>query len=164
MALLLAYEIHRLIDIRRYPGSRRYPHFNSDCLAESLSAAGLGYEHLPELGGRRRAMPDSPNGGWKNTSFRGYADYMQTEEFRRAIEKLIACGSKERTVIMCAEAVPWRCHRSLVADAFLIRGWEVIHILGTGQAQLHRLTSFAVVQGDRLVYPAPAADTSLRLF
>lgn len=164
VALLLAYEIHRLIDIRRYPGSRRYPHFNSDCLAESLSAAGLGYEHLPELGGRRRARPDSPNGGWKNTSFRGYADYMQTEEFRRAVEELIACGNKERTVIMCAEAVPWRCHRSLVADALLIRGWEITHILGTGQAQLHRLTSFAVVQGDGLVYPAPAADTPPRLF
>ncbi|WHZ24471.1 MAG: DUF488 domain-containing protein [Nitrospira sp.] len=165
VALLSAHEIHRLIDIRRYPGSRRYPHFNSDCLAESLSAVGLGYEHLPELGGRRRARPDSPNGGWKNTSFRGYADYMQTEEFRRGVEKVMACGSKERTVIMCAEAVPWRCHRSLIADALVTHGWEVVHIMGAGKVQTHRLTSFAVVQGDRLVYPAPAdADTPPRLF
>lgn len=163
-ALLLTYEIHRLIDIRRYPGSRRYPHFNTESLAGSLHRAGVGYEHLSELGGRRPARPDSPNGGWRNTSFRGYADYMQTEEFQRALEKLIAYGSDERAVIMCAEAVPWRCHRSLVADALVARGWEVVHIMGTGRVQLHHLTSFAVVQGDRLVYPAPAADTPPRLF
>lgn len=164
-ALLQTYEIHRLIDIRRYPGSRRYPHFNSEPLAESLHRAGVGYAHLPALGGRRPARPDSPNGGWKNTSFRGYADYMQTEGFRLALEELIAYGSQERTVIMCAEAVPWRCHRSLVADALVARGWEVVHIIGAGRGQIHRLTSFAVVQGDRLVYPAPAdADMPPHLF
>ncbi len=155
MALLSAHAIRRLIDIRRYPGSRRYPHFHSDALAKSLAEAGLGYEHMPALGGRRATTPDSLNKGWRNAGFRGYADYMQTEEFQSAIEKLMAEGTTLRTSIMCAEAVPWRCHRSLVADALVTHGWEVVHIMGPGQIKIHHLTSFAVKQDDRLVYPVP---------
>lgn len=152
LLLLHSHDIQRLIDIRRYPGSRRYPHFHSAALANSLPGAGIWYEEMPRLGGRRTARSDSPNDGWKNASFRGYADYMQTEEFDQALDELMAQGEHERTAIMCAEAVPWRCHRSLVADALVVRGWEVIHILGVGQVQIHRLTSFAVSQGKRLVY------------
>lgn len=165
MALLSAHAIRRLIDIRRYPGSRRYPHFHSDALAKRLVEAGLGYEHMPALGGRRATTADSINKGWKNAGFRGYADYMQTEEFQRALEELMVQGANLRTSVMCAEAVPWRCHRSLVADALVTRGWDVHHILSPDRVQIHRLTSFAVIQGDRLNYPAPAdPDTPPRLF
>ncbi|MCC2640501.1 MAG: hypothetical protein K0S45_914 [Nitrospira sp.] len=165
MALLRAYDIRRLIDIRRYPGSRRYPHFQSDLLAKSLAEAGLGYGHMPALGGRRATTPDSVNKGWKNAGFRGYADYMQTGEFQNALKGLMAESRCARTVIMCAEAVPWRCHRSLVADALVTCGWEVHHILSPDRVQIHRLTAFAVMQNDRLVYPAPAdQDAPPRLF
>ena len=164
-ALLTEHEISRLVDVRRYPGSQRYPHFHSDALAKSLTGAGLGYQHLPALGGRRTARSDSPNDGWKNASFRGYADYMQTGEFQRAIEELIMEATASRTAIMCAEALPWRCHRSLVADTLVTRGWEVAHIMGPGQVHAHRLTAFAVQQGDRLLYPARAdQETPPRLF
>ena len=155
VALLQAHNIERLIDIRRYPGSRRYPHFHSDALAKSLPTAGLCYEEMPTLGGRRTARPDSPNSGWKNAGFRGYADYMQTEEFHTAVDQLMAHGVKDRTAIMCAEAVPWRCHRSLVADMLVTRGWEVRHIMGIGQVKPHQLTAFATIQAGRLIYPAP---------
>jgi uncharacterized protein (DUF488 family) len=165
VALLRAYDIQRLIDIRRYPGSRRYPHFHSDALTRSFAEAGLDYEHMPALGGRRATTADSPNKGWKNAGFRGYADYMQTEEFQSAIEALMVKGRTSRTSVMCAEAVPWRCHRSLVADALVSRGWEVHHILSPDRVQIHRLTSFAVIQTDRLIYPAPAdQDAPPRLF
>ncbi len=165
LALLHSQDIQRLIDIRRYPGSRRYPHFHSAALAKDLPPAGLRYEEQPTLGGRRTARSDSPNSGWKNASFRGYADYMQTEEFDKALDELMTQGAKERTAIMCAEAVPWRCHRSLVADALLVRGWEVIHILGPGQLRPHRLTTFATVQSGRLVYPGPPDPSpTLRMF
>ena len=155
LALLSAHKIAQLVDVRRFPGSRRYPHFHSDALAHSLTEAGLIYRHEPNLGGRRAARPDSPNMGWKNASFRGYADYMHTEEFQEALETLIADATPSRTVIMCAEAVPWRCHRSLIADRLLTNGWDVWHIMGPSQVQQHRLTSFAVRQGDRLLYPTP---------
>ncbi len=155
LVLLQSHDIQRLIDIRRYAGSRRYPHFHSDALAKSLPLVGIWYEEMPRLGGRRTARPDSPNMGWKNESFRGYADYMQTEAFDRALDELMSHGEHERTAIMCAEAVPWRCHRSLVADALVVRGWEVFHILGVGQVQPHQLTTFAMVQDGRLMYPAP---------
>ena len=165
LALLSAQGIARLVDVRRYPGSRRYPHFHSDALAESLTEAGLTYRHMPNLGGRRVASPDSSNKGWKNASFRGYADYMQTDEFQEALKTLRAEATRSRTVIMCAEAVPWRCHRSLIADRLLTSGWNVWHILGPGQVQTHRLTAFAVVQGDRLLYPLPAdQEAPPRLF
>jgi len=165
LALLQVHDIQRLIDIRRYAGSRRYPHFHSDALAQSLSMAGLWYEEMPALGGRRTAQSDSQNSGWKNASFRGYADYMQTDEFDRALEELMAQGENDRTAIMCAEAVPWRCHRSLVADALVARGWEVTHILGAGQGKSHHLTTFAMIQAGRLIYPVPSDQhTTLRMF
>ena len=165
LALLQNQDIHRLIDIRRYPGSRRYPHFHSAALAHTLTLAGLAYAEQPTLGGRRTAQSDSLNGGWKNASFRGYADYMQTEEFDQALDELMIHGATERTAIMCAEAVPWRCHRSLVADALVIRGWEVTHILGHGQIRPHHLTTFAKVQSGRLVYPAsPDPGSTLQMF
>ncbi|MCW5799099.1 MAG: hypothetical protein LZF60_250134 [Nitrospira sp.] len=165
LALLHSQDIQQLIDIRRYPGSRRYPHFHSAALAKDLSLAGLRYEEQPALGGRRTARSDSPNSGWKNASFRGYADYMQTEAFDEALGELMAHAENERTAIMCAEAVPWRCHRALVADALVIRGWEVTHILGPGQMKPHQLTTFAKVQSGRLVYPAsPDPSPTLRMF
>ena len=164
-SLLIGQEIARLIDVRRYPGSRRYPHFHSDVLATSLTGAGLTYRHMPNLGGRRIARSDSSNTGWKNAGFRGYADYMQTEEFQQAFEALTSDARDARTVIMCAEAVPWRCHRSLIADRLLINGWEVVHIIGPGQNRPHRLTSFAVPQNGRLQYPKPRdEEASPRLF
>ncbi len=165
LALLTVHEISRLVDVRRYPGSRRYPHFHSDALAKSLTEAGVDYRHMPALGGRRTTRADSPNGGWRNASFRGYADYMLTDEFRRASEKLMANAAQSRTVIMCAEAVPWRCHRLMVADTFVARGWEVVHIMGPGQIQTHRLTAFAVLKEDRLLYLAPTdQEAPPRLF
>lgn len=165
LALLQSQDIQRLVDIRRYPGSRRYPHFHAAALAKDLSLAGIGYEEKPTLGGRRTAQSDSPNSGWKNASFRGYADYMQTEEFETALDELMSLGANERTAIMCAEAVPWRCHRSLVADALLVRGWDVAHIMSPSQVRPHRLTTFAQVQSGRLVYPASLdSSPTLRMF
>lgn len=165
LALLQIEDIQLLIDIRRYPGSRRCPHFHSTALASSLSPAGIRYEEMPALGGRRPARSDSPNSGWKNAGFRGYADYMQTEEFDRALDELMVHGENERTAIMCAEAVPWRCHRTLVADALVARGWDVTHILGAAQEKPHHLTAFAVIQAGRLVYPAPPdPNSTLRMF
>ncbi|MBA5872651.1 MAG: DUF488 family protein, partial [Nitrospira sp. CR2.1] len=155
LLLLQSHDIQRLIDIRRYPGSRRYPHFHSAALANSLPGAGIWHKEMPTLGGRRTARSDSPNEGWKNASFRGYADYMQTEEFDQALDELIAQGRRERTAIMCAEAVPWRCHRSLVADALVVRDWEVTHLLGGCRVKPHRLTTFALLRDGRLMYPAP---------
>src|SRR5437868_4029996 len=128
LQLLRRHGIERLVDIRRYPGSRRYPHFSRDALALSLPAAGIEYIHMPELGGRRKPLPDSPNLGLRNEQFRAYADYMATPEFHAAIDALLA--SEKVTVYMCAEAVPWRCHRNLVSDELVRRGVEVLHILG----------------------------------
>jgi uncharacterized protein (DUF488 family) len=154
--LLHAHEIRLLVDVRTIPLSRHNPQFNTDRLAKSLKEAGLVSLHMPSLGGLRKTLKDSINNGWRNASFRGYADYMQTEEFQRALEELMACGTNTKTAIMCAEAVPWRCHRSLIADALVTRGWEVRHILSQVKADEHRLTPFAVIDGDRLVYPQPA--------
>lgn len=157
LALLQSHGIRRLVDVRTIPRSRHNPQFNSDRLAKGLKKAGLAYQHMPELGGLRKPRKDSINTGWKNTSFRGYADYMQTESFRNALEKLTASGEKSSTAIMCAEAVPWRCHRSLIADALAVRGWTVRHIMTTAKADEHRMTSFAVIDKDRLTYPPPDA-------
>jgi len=156
MNLLRAHEIRLLIDVRTIPRSRHNPQFNEDRLAKSLKEAGLLSLHMPALGGLRKALKDSINDGWRNASFRGYADYMQREEFQSALEELMAYGTDTRTAIMCAEAVPWRCHRSLIADALVARGWEVRHILSQVKADEHRLTPFAVIDGDRLAYPQPA--------
>src|SRR5436853_4555734 len=135
IGLLHAHGIHLLVDVRTIPYSRRNPQFNTGALAESLLQACLQYQHLPTLGGRRKSRPDSMNLGWRNASFRGYADYMQTDRFRGALEDLMAYGKERATAIMCAEAVPWRCHRSLIADALVRRGWTVRHVLTTAAAQ-----------------------------
>lgn len=155
IALLCAHKIQWLIDVRTVPRSRHNPQFNTDALAKSLKKAGLGYTHMPSLGGLRKANKDSINAGWRNANFRGYADYMQTDEFWKGLEQLIAAGKKRRTVIMCAEAVPWRCHRSLIADAILVGGWTVSHIMSEKKTAPHSITSFAELNGERLIYPIP---------
>jgi len=139
--------------VRTVPRSRYNPQFNHEALQASLKGAGIGYAHAPGLGGFRRPAPDSPNAGWRNLSFRGYADYMQTPAFQSAIDALIARSEVERTAIMCAEAVPWRCHRSLIGDALLVRNVEVLDIMTEKSAKPHTLTSFARVDGHRLWYP-----------
>jgi uncharacterized protein (DUF488 family) len=153
--LLGGHGVTVVADVRTAPGSRRLPHFSRAALSESLPARGIRYLHLPELGGFRRPRPDSPNHGWRNLAFRGYADYMDTPEWRRALERLIELGREGDVAAMCAEAVPWRCHRGLLADALVTRGIPVLHLLGPGQSQHHRLTPFARVAGDRITYPAP---------
>jgi uncharacterized protein (DUF488 family) len=154
LELLVTHGIERLVDVRLIPYSRRNPQFNTDRLRATLSHAEIGYAQMAGLGGRRRPRLDSMNLGWRNASFRGYADYMQTDEFSSALEELMANGKKHRTAIMCAEAVPWRCHRSLIADALLTAGWDVQHILSKGHPQPHELTSFAKIADGRLIYPA----------
>ncbi|MBU6432217.1 MAG: DUF488 domain-containing protein [Nitrospirae bacterium] len=161
IGLLRAYQIGLLVDVRTVPRSRYNPQFNRDTLAQSLRDVGLRYRHLPELGGLRKPKNNSLNDGWRNASFRGFADYMQTEEFHRAIEALIALGSQDKTTVMCAEAVPWRCHRSLIADALVSRGWEVRHIMSPEKATLHALTSFAHLEKGTLTYPKPTNPPSL---
>jgi uncharacterized protein (DUF488 family) len=151
--LLKIYGIEQLVDIRTIPASRHNPQFGSDALASSLRTAHIEYAHMAALGGLRRAREDSPNSGWRNKSFRGYADYMQTAEFTHAVEALILISQKRRIAIMCAEAVPWRCHRSLVADALNVRSVPVIEILSETSYRLHKLTPFALVEGTSIVYP-----------
>ena len=154
MALLWAHGVRRLVDVRTVPRSRHNPQFNRDTLPEALAAEGILYTHLPGLGGLRHTRADSPNRGWHNESFRGFADYMQTEEFAENIEKLMEMGKKERIAVMCAEALPWRCHRSLIADALVVRGVGVAHIMGKTKLVAHELTSFARIKGTTIVYPA----------
>jgi uncharacterized protein (DUF488 family) len=151
--LLRAQGVKRVIDVRTIPRSRHNPQFNRETLPQTLRQAGIGYTHLPELGGLRHARRDSPNMGWRNTSFRGYADYMQTPEFEVGLDTLMTAGEREPIVIMCAEAMPWRCHRSLIADALSVRGIPVEHILSATRTQPHMLTPFAQVQGMRITYP-----------
>lgn len=153
VALLRGYGIELLADVRTVPRSRHNPQFNAEALAESLPAAGIAYEPMPALGGLRSPRRDSPNGGWRNDSFRGYADYMQTDAFAAAVERLIAMGREKRTAIMCAEAVPWRCHRSLVADALTVRGVPAVEILSETSWRMHQLTPFAHVEGTAITYP-----------
>ena len=155
LALLQSHGIRRLVDVRTVPRSRHNPQFDTDSLAKHLKDAKITYVHQPALGGLRKPKKDSINAGWKNTSFRGYADYMQTELFRAALEPLMTECRNTPTAIMCAEAVPWRCHRSLIADALAVRGWTVRHIMTRTNADRHRLTPFAVVEHDRITYPPP---------
>jgi uncharacterized protein (DUF488 family) len=152
--VLRTYDIERLADIRSIPRSRRNPQFNADTLPAALAEHGIEYRSMPELGGLRHPRRDSPNAGWRNDSFRGYADYMQTPAFAEAVEALIRAGREKRTAIMCAEAVPWRCHRSLVADALLVRGVPVVEILSGTDWRPHKLTGFAAVDGLSITYPA----------
>jgi uncharacterized protein (DUF488 family) len=151
--MLDAHRVRTVADVRLIPKSRRYPHFNADSLAESLPSMGLAYVPFKSLGGRRRPRPDSPNVGWRNESFRGYADFTQTPQFLAALDELIALAHVTPTTIMCAEAVPWRCHRSLIADAVLVRGWRVLDIYDAKKATPHKLTKFAKVDGLRITYP-----------
>ncbi len=153
IALLRAHEVTRVVDVRTVPRSRHNPQFNKDSLPDSLSKAGLGYIHMPGLGGLRHARPDSLNAGWRNASFRGYADYMQTPEFEENLERLIELAKKDRIAIMCAEAVPWRCHRSLIGDALTVRGIRAEDIMSLTRRQVHALTPFANVRGTTVTYP-----------
>lgn len=152
--LLQAHGVKCVVDVRTIPRSRHNPQYNADALPISLKAAGIGYKHVAALGGLRRPAPDSINAGWRNASFRGYADYMQTPQFAKALEKLILLASRRRLALMCAEAVPWRCHRSLIADALLAHGIGVQHIMSLPRRQPHVLTPFAKVQGRQITYPA----------
>ena len=153
IALLRAYGIECLADIRTIPRSRHNPQFDGAVLGRSLRTAGIDYLAMPALGGLRHARKDSPNAGWRNASFRGYADYMQTQAFADGLERLAQMGQGKRTAIMCAEAVPWRCHRSLVADALCVRGVPAVEILSPTNSRMHRLTPFAHVDGLRISYP-----------
>ena len=161
IGLLRAHQISLLVDVRTVPRSRYNPQFNRDTLAQSLRDAGLQYRHLPKLGGLRKPKKDSVNDGWRNVSFRGYADYMQTDEFMKAFEELMADSRLQTTATMCAEAVPWRCHRSLIADALVTRGWDIRHIMSPQKATLHALTSFAHFEKGALTYPKLTDPTSL---
>jgi uncharacterized protein (DUF488 family) len=154
IALLKAHEIQLLVDVRTVPRSRHNPQFNRDTLPGSLRPAGIDYLHMPELGGLRHARKDSTNLAWRNLSFRGFADYMETPEFEKGLAHLINEAQTRRTAIMCAEAVPWRCHRSLIADALVARGVEVLEISSLTRTQPHRLTPFAQVEGMKVHYPA----------
>jgi uncharacterized protein (DUF488 family) len=154
LAILRAHDLSCLVDIRTVPKSRHNPQFHIDALSRTLPPAGVEYRHLPSLGGLRQAGTDSPNRGWRNASFRGFADYMATPEFASGIEDLLAVARAQPTAIMCAEAVPWRCHRSLVGDALLVRGIDVIDIYDERKATPETLTSFAVVDGLAITYPA----------
>jgi uncharacterized protein (DUF488 family) len=154
LEMLHAHGVERLVDVRTIPRSRHNPQFNRDVLPESLRHAGIAYTHIGDLGGLRRPRPDSANTGWRNSSFRGYADYMQTSEFRAALEVLIKVSEGEQIAIMCSEAVPWRCHRSLIADALQVRGIAVQHIMSASRIQPHSITSFALVRGPHISYPS----------
>lgn len=155
--LLHTYGIERLVDIRTMPGSRHNPQFNGDSLSGSLTEENIEYAYIKALGGLRPTHKESLNMGWRNKSFRGYADYMQTEEFEKGLQTLVDMSLQKRVVIMCAEAVPWRCHRSLVADALCVRGMSVIEILSRNSYRYHKLTPFAQVEGIRIIYPPEQA-------
>ena len=145
IALLAEHGVRLLVDVRRFPGSRRHPQFSRDALAGSLAAAGIDYLHEPDLGGRREPRPDSPNTAWRVAAFRGYADYMDSPSFAAALDRLLGGAAESRTAILCAEAVPWRCHRRLISDAATVRGVEVLHILGPGRVERHELDAKARV-------------------
>src|SRR5579875_3176995 len=151
--LLQAHQATLIVDVRKMPRSRRNPQFNGDTLPQALHAAGIGYLYMPGLGGLRRRQPNSPNTGWKNASFQGYADYMQTPEFGKELQGLLEHAGGQRAVLMCAEAVPWRCHRSLIADALVVRGISVEHILTVSKTQPHVLKPWAQVRGTTITYP-----------
>src|SRR6185295_8693889 len=159
IALLHAHDVRQLVDVRTVPRSRHNPQFNGDALAASLAAESIGYAHAAALGGLRSPRAGSVNGGWRNRSFQGYADHMQTAQFADAVSALVALAARERVAIMCAEAVPWRCHRSLIADALVARGVPACEIVSAKRLQPHRLTPFAVVDGERVTYPPGASST-----
>ncbi len=154
IALMKTYAIETVVDVRKIAKSRYNPQYGEDVLRKRLGESGITYLRFEGLGGLRPTTPDSINTGWKNKSFRGYADYMQTPEFEESVEKLITLAAESQTVIMCAETVPWRCHRSLIGDALVIRGIAVEDIISESSCTPHKLTSFAKVEGDTIIYPA----------
>ena len=158
--MLRAHGVEQVVDVRTIPKSRHNPQFNGPALARSLRAAKIAYRHMKVLGGLRPARPDSANQGWRNASFRGYADYMQTEDFATGLARLEQLATRRPTAIMCAEAVPWRCHRSLIADALTVARWRVLHIQSRRSARLHRRTPFLRVRAGRLLYPAPTGGSA----
>ena len=158
VGLLRAHGIDTVADVRTVPRSRRHPQFEKTALTERLPQAAVAYTHLPGLGGLRKPRPDSPNTGLRSEGFRGYADYMQTPEFGRHVMDLITLAARTRVALMCAEAVPWRCHRSLLSDALTVRGVKILHITGPGEAMAHRMTPEARRNGVRLTYPPSQGD------
>jgi uncharacterized protein (DUF488 family) len=159
LALLAGHGVTTLVDVRRFPASRRHPQFSRDALAASLAGAGIVYVHEPDLGGRRAARPDSPHTAWRMEAFRGYADHMETPEFQAALDRLAQRAETETVAILCAEAVPWRCHRRLISDALVARGTAVLHILGPHRADPHELDPNArILPGGRLLYAGGAGD------
>jgi uncharacterized protein (DUF488 family) len=154
IALLASQNVSLVADVRRFPGSKRQPQFAKENLETSLREAGIGYRHFEALGGRRRSRQNSPNTAWRSESFNAYADHMLTGEFQSSLSKLIESAIVSPTAILCAEAVPWRCHRQLIADALLAKGWEVRHIMGVGRTQSHRLPDFAKVEDGQVTYPS----------
>jgi uncharacterized protein (DUF488 family) len=159
LGLLAAHRVTQVVDVRRYPASRRHPQFAREALATALEQTGVRYQHEPDLGGRRTARRDSANTAWRSAAFRGYADYMETPEFEGALARLRELAQARPTAILCAEAVPWRCHRQLIADALAARGEEVGHILGAARVEPHCLSPHAqVLAGGRLRYPAGPPD------
>ncbi len=166
LGLLKAHDIRFLADIRRYPGSRRWPWFGRDALPRSLEKDGIVYRHFPELGGRRSPAPDSPNGAWRVPQFQAYADYMATPEFKAGLGELIRVLPEGPVTVMCAEVLPWRCHRNLLSDAVVVRGIPVFHIIGSGNLKPHALPGFAKVdrrsKPPRITYP-PTEELQARL-
>jgi uncharacterized protein (DUF488 family) len=161
LRLLRAHSVKRIVDVRSIPRSRHNPQFNRETLPAKLRAAGIGYVYLRKLGGLRHPRPDSQNLAWRNASFRGYADYMNTTEFEEGLTRLLKLAQEKRCALMCAEAVPWRCHRSLIADVLLVRGASIEHIMSEKRRQTHSLTPFARVERKRVTYPTE--DTSQRV-
>jgi len=155
LSMLKSFDIETVADVRNFPGSRRFPHFNKDSLEKSLSEDGIDYVHFKELGGRRSTRVDSVNDGWRLAAFRGYADYMETEEFNNAMTKLELLADKKRVAYMCAEAVWWRCHRSLISDYLKHKGWTVMHIMNVGKSEEHPYTNPARIVDHKLVYSKP---------
>jgi len=151
--LLTAHGVQRLVDVRTIPQSRHNPQFGREQLSASLEQAGIGYTHMPGLGGLRRPRKDSTNTGWRNASFRGYADYMPTREFEESLDRCVELAGREQVALMCAESVPWRCHRSLIADALLARGIEAREITSARDSRLHTLTPWARIDGTKVTYP-----------
>lgn len=162
IGILRAHSIAALVDVRTMPGSRRYPHFNREVLSGALENVGINYVHLPELGGRRKPRADSPNIAWRNEFFRGYADHMETLEFLHGVNSLQDIAANKPTAIMCAEAVWWKCHRSMVSDWLKVHGVEVLHILSENKVEPHPYTSAARIIGGELSYREPAEDATQR--
>lgn len=163
VSMLAEAGIEVLVDVRRFAGSRRNPQFSAETMARALPAAGVEYAPMPDLGGRRTARPDTTNTAWRNASFRGYADYMETDDFAAARERLMDIANARRTAVMCAEAMWWQCHRALISDDFKARGWTVLHLLAPGRADEHPYTSAARIVDGRLDYSAPG-DAQAGLF